>query len=480
MFAALAIITGRRGWRRDGSAVWRLARVALALVLVWPVAAGAQASFADGSPARRRITLGQALELALSRNRSLRSANLESSAAAARVAVARAALLPRLDGLENYSNTNNPPLVFSNLLAQQEFRASDFALQSLNFPGAFSNFQSQVMLTQTLFEGGRLWAALHAAGDQRAIAAYRAARTRQQVENEVVASYYGGVLAEEQTAVIARGLAAARAHRREARDLFKHGMALRSDVLRTEVLVGGLEQAQTQADGRLRVAWASLAHVLGAEDQALAPLAADQALRRWPQGQPEPLSTLVSQAVAQRPELAIAHSGIDAARQAIRIARADYLPAINVSACYENDSEYFKRAGNSYTVFVTGRINLFNGLATHSRLEATRLELERARVLRDDLVHAIGLEVESAYRNLKAALANLGVAEHDRRYADSAMRILEDRYRSGLATNVEVLDAQSARSETDMRLAQARVEVVVDRAALNLAEGLAPAQGLGP
>lgn len=481
MSRSIATLTGGCSRRYQDGTARRLARLALAIAVAGPLAcAHAQANPIDGWHGRRRITLGQALDMALARNRGLHAAKLESRAAAARVGVARGALLPRLDGFENYSNTDNPPMVFSNLLAQQEFKVNDFALQSLNFPSPFSNFQSQVTLTQTLFEGGRLWAALRAAGDRRAVASYRAARVRQEVEDEVVTAYYGAVLAEEETAVIGRALAAASAHQREAQDRFKHGMVLQSDVLRTEVLVGGLEQAVTQSQGRLRVAWASLAHVLGAEDRALAPLAANRALRRWPRGLAEPLSVLVSRAVARRPELAIAKAGIDAARQAITIARADYLPALSVSVSYENDSEYFKRAGNSYTVFVTGRINLFNGLATYSRLEAARLELKRARVLRDDLVHAIGLEVENAYRNLKSALANLGVAEHDVRYADSTLKILEDRYRSGLSTNVEVLDAQSARREADMRWARARVEVVVDRAALNLTEAVAPARGLEP
>jgi len=75
---------------------------------------------------------------------------------------------------------------------------------------------------------------------------------------------------------------------------------------------------------------------------------------------------------------------------------------------------------------------------------------------------------------LLAAQRGLEVARRDITYAQSALTILEDRYGSGLATNVAVLDAQTTRAETDMRLVGAQVEVEVDGAALSLATGVEP------
>ena len=62
------------------------------------------------------------------------------------------------------------------------------------------------------------------------------------------------MLAEQRVAVVYRALAAARAHLKQAEDLFGHGMAVNSDVLRTNVLVGGLEQDRIQAESRLNIA----------------------------------------------------------------------------------------------------------------------------------------------------------------------------------------------------------------------------------
>ncbi|HXZ89082.1 MAG TPA: TolC family protein [Candidatus Binataceae bacterium] len=438
----------------------------------------AVAGAADPPSTPRRISLDQALAMALSGNRVLKAAGFAREAADAQIGVARGAMLPRLDADENFSYTDSPVQVFSSRLLQQEFTQADFALSQLNHPDFLSNFQSQARLSFPLFTGGRLMAAYRAAGFAADAERWQVVQTRQKVEFEVIRDYYAAVLAEQQVAVVDRALAAARAHLAQADDLYRHGMAVNSDVLRTDVLVGMLEQQRIQAESLLSVAWATLAHALGAEDQPLAPLEKPAELEA-PTSPPGQLGPLILRAVADRPEIKIADSRVQQADQAVAIARADYLPTVEIAGVYENDSERLIRAGNNGALVVTGRLNLFDGLATQSKLSAAHADRSRAQVLADDLRHAVALEVETAYRNLVAAQQSLEVAQRDTAYADNALKTLEDRYGSGLATNVSVLDAQSAREETDLRLVVSRVNVAVDRAALNLSTGTEPQQSSG-
>jgi outer membrane protein len=190
------------------------------------------------------------------------------------------------------------------------------------------------------------------------------------------------------------------------------------------------------------------------------------------------LQPLEDQGIAHRPEIKIADSRVAQADQAVTVARADYLPTVEIAGVYENDTEQFARAGNNGALLLTGRVNLFDGLATRSKVDAAQAQLSRARVLAEDLRHSVALEVESAYRTLLATQHALEVARRDLAYAQSAVKILEDRYGSGLATNVAVLDAQTTRAETDMRLAATAVNVAVDRAALSLATGEEPRAAL--
>jgi len=427
---------------------------------------------------RRQISLAEALRIAMRQNRSLQAAGLEQQAAGSEVTVARAQMLPRLDAIEDYSNSNYPPLVFTDILAQQDFSQSDFSLHHLNFPAPYSNFQSQVVMSQSLFAGGRLLAALRAANDQAAIRTFQDARTREEVEYQVIGDYYSAVLAEETTGVVQRALEAAQGHRRVAQDRVNQGMALRSDLLRTQVLLGSLEQRAIEAREQIHIAWATLAHTLGAEDEEVAPLEPAEALAESPPPDLARLDELAAEAPTHWPEYQIAHAQVDTARQQVTIAQAEYLPSMNLTATYENDSQYLTRAGNSYLVYLNVKEHLFNGFASQAGLDAARARLRRAEVLERDLRGAIALEVETAFRNLAAARKNIEVARKDNEYAADALKILEDRYRAGLAANVDVLDAQAARSDADMQLARARVSVVIDEAALRLASGEAPAGGL--
>jgi outer membrane protein TolC len=433
------------------------------------VAGVACAQGPDARPPARRVMLSEALRIASEHNRFLKAASLKRRGAADQVTVARAALLPRLDAIENYSYTDNPPLVFSNLLAQQEFTAADFALSRLNFPAALSNFQSQIMMSQTLFAGGGLWAAFKAAGYQADAEAWETSRVRQEMEFSVIQAYYRALLAEQETEVIKRALAAAQAHRDQAQHMLKQGMVVSADLLRSQVVVGALQQQYTSAQSLIEITRAQLSDTLGV-DERLAPQGAQmpRALKS------RDLADLKDTALKQRPEVKIAYDRVKAAEQGVKVARSGYLPTVSLATAYENDSQELVRAGNNYSVFVFARFNLFNGAATQAKVDAAQSELERAVVLRAQLLQDIAVEVERAYRTLEAARENLSVAQRDRAYAADALRILENRYAAGLATNIDVLDAQASLRSAESRSVRATVEVAVDFGVLDLAVGRAP------
>ncbi|MBE3604376.1 TolC family protein [bacterium] len=435
------------------------------------VAAIAMTAGAAHGAALRRIPLQEAVTIALRRNRGLAAARFDRAAAEAETDVARGAMIPHLDAGENYSATDNPVQVFSDLLLQQDFAASDFALNSLNHPGFFSNFQSDVTLSFPVFAGGRLLAAWRAAGLNAEAARWQEAEARQRVEFDAIRAYYAAVLAERRVAVVDRALAAARAHLAVAQDRYHHGLAVNSDVLRASR--GRVDQQRIEAASGVAITRDEFGHVLGAEDQGFAPLENPPELAAAA-GVAEPLEALIARAVAARPELHAARTRIAEARQQITIARADYMPTITVASVYENDSKTLMRAGNNAGVFVNARLNLFNGLASRARVDAAAARLNRIEALARDLDEAVRLQVSTAWRRLEAAREGLVVARRDVGYARDALRILDDRYGAGLAPNVAVLDAETAREQADMRLVGSEINVAVDRAAVNLATGSDP------
>jgi hypothetical protein len=106
--------------------------------------------------------------------------------------------------------------------------------------------------------------------------------------------------------------------------------------------------------------------------------------------------------------------------------------------------------------------NLFGGGADQARIREAVAARDRARALRVRAASRIDLEVRDARARLDAAREQAGVAKRAIAQAEEALRIVAIRYRGGLATIVEPLNAESALTESRLRLSEAFHDAAVD------------------
>lgn len=111
----------------------------------------------------RELSLREAVQLALQQNRSLAASGAAVKASSLRIQEARAGMLPSVDYSESLTRSNNPVFVFSSLLEQRKFAQGNFAIGSLNRPAFLNNFQSSLVVNQTLFDGGQARKAVRSA-----------------------------------------------------------------------------------------------------------------------------------------------------------------------------------------------------------------------------------------------------------------------------------------------------------------------------
>jgi len=415
----------------------------------------------------RDLTLRDAIRTALTHNRVLNATRQQGVAARAGLTQARAGLLPRLDADETFTETNNPTLVFSNILNQQRFTQDDFALDSLNHPSSLSNFGTRVRVEQPLFTGGKLRAGLAAAAENVAAAEGQQARAEQATVFETHRAYYGVLLADGSLATVDGALAAARQHLETARALFDRGVVVRSDLLRAEVLVGSLERQRIDADNATRTARSQLGYVMGTDEEIRL-----QDTDAWPEpGAPPTLEQSTEAALHQRPDLQAREHEWQRSEAARRQALADYLPSVGVIGQYELNSEDWSQAGDSYALFVGARWNVFGGWATTGKANEAAADAARNRLLRDDLAARVRVEVEQAWRGLTAATRQVEVTVRSQQQAQENLSIVRDRYAGGLARSVDVLDAVATAEQAELDRLQARVNVQVRHAELDLATG---------
>lgn len=445
------------------------------------ISALASASSAEPAPV---LTLERALEIALDGNRELRVSGARLGAAAAGLDEARSLRLPRLAVDGSYQRTNNPVLVFSNLLGQASFAAENFALDALNEPDPLDNWKARMTLSQPVWTGGRLSGAIASADLELDAAQSDRETVRQRVIHRVIESYTGAVLARGELAVTRESLATARAHVELVGDLRRGGLVVESDLLQAEVRESEVRELTIRAESGAEVAAAALNLALGRDLDAPVRLPADLALDEVPTEPAESESTestesaaadlaiLVERAWSQRPDLAAARSRHAASERAQRNERAAKRPEVGLDASYEmNAEDFFGADGDNWAVMVGLRYDLFDGHRTRARVRRAEERAREAEERAELLEQSVSLEVRRAYFERRAARQRLEQTEKSIALSERSLTIIEDRYREGLTILPELLDAETALTRSRLRRIAAQRDVILARATLDLATG---------
>jgi outer membrane protein len=260
----------------------------------------------------------------------------------------------------------------------------------------------------------------------------------------------------------------------DARALRAAGIAVRADEL-------GAEARRAAAEVRLIEAQAELAN-REAELRSLLDVPATTQLVLSDRGSEPPpvrgpVSDLIDEAYADRPELAVLKAQREVVRSRGEVAAAPTRPRVSLVARWDvarPNERYLPLEdewNTSWSVGLVAGWKVFDGDRTGAEVAA--LEAEGAALDADlgELQRRVALDVETTQRRLEAAVAAVVAA----RAAVSAAAAREvdsrDRYTSGIATVAEVLDAQAELAGAETMLAGARSGAWIADAALRRAVG---------
>ncbi len=415
------------------------------------------------------LTLPRAIDEALQNNQRLAVAAAVVVEAEAGTRRAGAHKLPRIDFSYVYQRTNNPVMVFGNLLRQGNFTEDNFDIDNLNNPDAINNFTPTISIVQPIWAGGRISRLQEAAELSVDAAGLQQVRTRQQVVFDTVEAYSGAVLAVRYLAVAHEALATAEAHVTLAENMRQGGLVVDSDVLQARVRVSEAREAMVRARSGLAVAKTALNFVIGRDLSAPVTLPDDLDETDVVQ---ENLDTLVEQALATRPDLRATSTQERAIGKNIDAERANYMPAVALSGFAESnaDSMFGHQSGN-WGVTVGANFTIFDGNARSAAVDqgmAQKRQIQEQALL---LRRAIAMQVTQAFYDVQAAAERIVQAQAAIELARENLRIVENRYREGMSTSVELLDAQTTLTAAQTRVVAARRDLMLGGAALDLAVG---------
>ena len=440
--------------------------VYLYLAGVMPLRAGV--TLEVGEP-ESSLTLQQAVQKALVTSPRVSAAQSQVEASEARLAGVRSGLFPKLDVSEEFSRTNNPVGAFSAKLNQGTFTRADFDPSVLNSPNALNNFATTFSVTLPLFDSGQTWIGLGQAGLDKRAAAMAATRTRQEVIAETVIAYTGVQVAQERLRVVEQALDTARANMKLVRSRLESGLVVKSDLLRAEVRVAELEQAQVEGQSQVEIAAAALNAAMGLPVEMAFRLATP--LEVGPEVQ-ENLEIWTRRALEQRPDLEQVKSRERIAADEVSKSKAAHLPSLHLLGNYQINSEDFSDTAESYGVGAAVRFNLFNGYNIQAKVEEARSGLRHAQAMARQMELSVTMETKQAFLQAQSSWQRIRVARAAVSQAEEGLRIVRNRYENGLYTIVNLLDGEVALQQARSNYVRALHDFAVARLRLHLAAGV--------
>ncbi len=179
---------------------------------------------------------------------------------------------------------------------------------------------------------------------------------------------------------------------------------------------------------------------------------------------------MLTVALAGRPDLGAELARATAARRTGTAIRAERLPRVGVEADYGLNGMTVPSALSTRQVALEVTIPILDGFRREARLSEQDAVVRESEVRERDLRQQITADVDAALLDLRSAEAQQLIAADQLRLAEDELSQSRQRFKAGVAGNIEVIDAQSnlirARdTDIDARFAAASARVALARAA---------------
>lgn len=441
--------------------------LALALTLVAALGPAIAASGQD-QPAVP-LTLDEALTQGLAASRRL--AEIEARAEGADFAIAgrRAADRPLLAAHGSYLRTNH--------VDEFVITAPGRAPQVV-YPDIPDNLRARLDLQWPIYTGGRADALERAARAERGAVGKDLDAARADLRLEITRAYWAVATARETETVLQRSLEVVTAHVEDVRARLASGLIAPNDVSSAEAQASHQRLLALEAAAQRGIAESDLGRLTGNDTATAAGDAGGRAASSTAAPTSRAVAEMVATAISARPERqALEQRAAAAASRAAAIAGAAR-PQVVVGAGYDYarpNPRIFPRRGEWQTSWDAGvhvTWTLWDGgrrAADQGEARAGAAAL-KTRVAEFD--RQVAFDVRARTLELAASRAAVTAADDGVRAAADAERVLNERYRAGVAGATDVLDAQVTRLQAALdrtralagvRLAEARLDRALGR-----------------
>lgn len=313
----------------------------------------------------------------------------------------------------------------------------------------------------------RAWADRAAAKNAANSSTASQAALRLQLRATLVQASWAASAAEEIVAASERAVATAEQHRDTAARMVSAGEAAPLSQLAADTEVAKRQSDLVRARAELERGQLAIGVLLGKSQPVRVLMPATPAAQAQ-LGDKD----LVGEALARRPELAVHQARMGAAHDEALSARLRLVPQISGSAAaFASDMPYPTGKKDGWRLTLDATWPLFDGGYRASRRTQAEAEADVAHAALQSTSLAVAQEVADAVRDVGVAGERLRLAERQVGFASAAAASAKRTFAGGIASSLDVLDANDRLYQAEVALADARGRLGIAQTSLAKALG---------
>jgi len=434
----------------------------LVVALGWEMSSFAQSAM--------EWTLEESVRIALKKSKAVAMAEEKLRESRAKIGEARAGFLPQIGGKASYTRLDVVPYI-----SMEKFSIPGMPAEAL--PGKIEMgdddlYNVVVSTQQPLFTGFKILNGYRMAEYGAEAEGWNYRKTESEVIFNVEEAYYGVLKAQEFEKVSERAVAQMEAHVRDLENMYQVGMIAKNDLLKAKVQRSNVKLMRIQATNAVKMAKAAFCSVLGI------PLDTEVELKAKLEYEPSPpvvLDEAIQKALKERPEVEAMQYMLKIGQKAVSLSKAQWLPNVALIGNYNYkrpNREYEKKWYGSWDVTVAAQMNVFDWGSIYYQTAQAKHRLRQMEEGFGQLKDGIALEVTQSYLALQEAQEKVGATQENVAQAEENYRVTNEKFKQGMATNTDLLDANTMLTQAEMEYVQALADHHVAEAKLEKAMGV--------
>lgn len=398
----------------------------------------------------RQMTANEVAELALQNHYQLKVSAQNINIAKQQTDITKLQKLPTI-------TASTTQFYLGNVLAIDKDFSNSTTIQMPHYGSTYG-----VQATQLIFKGGLVNKSIELAGLREQLSELDLEKNKQDVKFLVISNYLDVYKIINQQSVFENNKKLAQQRLKNINDFYKQGMVTRNEVIRGELAIKNLDQGILTLANNRKILNYNLNIGLGLPaDTEIIPV---ENLENKESGIGK--DYYLNLAHETNPQLKSAKTNIDVADKNIEIIKTDRMPTLSGFGGYSvqrpitNRNPVVDMYANGWQGGISLSYNIDNLYKTKEKVKLGELQKDQANDALTLTQQNIDMNVNASYVKYQESIQQADILNDAKKLAEENYKITEAKYLNQLAVQVEMIDAQNQKLQSELDFANAEINVL--------------------